>query len=95
MLQPKEKGNFETLLLSAHANPNAIYTFVDCSGASVKALYDTDYETDNGLELDDPEYEEYIGIAFKNISTGNLFEICYKNTPQTVFCDNERLFMPA
>jgi len=92
MLQLKEKGNFETLLLATHANPNAIFTFVDNSGESVKASYDTDYETDNGLDLDDPKYEEYIGIAFKNHSTGNLFEICYKNTPQTAFCNSEKLY---
>jgi len=92
MLQLKERGHFETLLLATHANPNAIYTFIDNTGISVKASYDTDYETDNGLDLDDSEYEEYIGIAFKSISTGNLFEICYKNTPQTAFCNSVKLY---
>ncbi len=92
MLQNKEKGNFEKLLLYTHRHPSGEFVFCDNAGTSMKAYYDTDYETDNGLELSDLQYEEYIGIAFKNAETGNLFEINYKCLPASVFCDGKKVF---
>ena len=92
MLQEKEKGNFETLLNYTHNNPNGVYLLFDEKGASIEAVYDTDYETDNGLELSDTQYEEYIGIAFKAVESGNLFEISYKNLPSSVVCDGITIY---
>ena len=37
------------------------------------AEYDTDYETDNGLEFEEACYEEYIAIMFKDIADNTLF----------------------
>lgn len=84
ILNTVEQDRFKTLLLYCHAHPKSIYKLVD-QGDSRLAYYDTDYETDNGLEMDEPEYEEYQGIAFMNVNDGSLFEINYHNLPESVY----------
>lgn len=57
----------------------------------IEAKYDTMFETDNGEELDTPEYEEYNAILFENLATHELFEINYKNLPKELYCNGERI----
>ena len=92
MLRLEEEGNFKLLLYYASAHPHTKYTFFDDAGNSITATCDTIYETENGLELDDPDYEEYMGIAFKDEETGTLFEINYHNLPASVLCDGVKLY---
>lgn len=92
MLNENEKGNFEKLLLCTHSVPNGIYEFFDNTGASIKASYDTDYETDNGMEPEDANYEEFFGIVFKRLNSGNMFEITYKNLPSKATCDGVTIY---
>ena len=92
MLQEKEKGNLEKLLICAHRNPCGEFIFYDSTGSSIKAFYETDYETDKGLELTDSLYEEYIGVAFKNAETGSLFEVSHKCLPKAAFCNGEKVY---
>ena len=40
-----------------HAEGVYYLTFQD--GVQISAEYDTDYETDNGIDIDDDGYEEY------------------------------------
>lgn len=44
-----------------YRNKNIIIRWND--GTEIKAQIDTFYETDNGLELDDKDFEEYYGCA--------------------------------
>ena len=84
----KNLQRFETLLKYTHSHSNGKYVLYDNTGKSVEAVYDTDYESDNGLE----EYEEYQCIAFKRISDGTLFEVNYHQIPVKAVCDGEVIY---
>ncbi len=51
----------------------------------------TMFESDNGEELDSPEYDEYNAMLFENLETHELFEANYKNLPQELYCNGERI----
>ena len=86
MLNNFEKGAFSTLLRYFHQHPTSIYQLILKDGRMIKASYDTDYESDNGLEDDEEGYEEYHCILLKNIIDNSLFEINYHNFPERVEC---------
>ena len=54
-------------------------------GTRVSAVFDTACETENCKELDDPDYEEYFALFFRNSETGDLFEVSYHNLPLEVW----------
>ncbi|MCR5303549.1 MAG: hypothetical protein K6E33_03225 [Lachnospiraceae bacterium] len=83
---------FEALLSFIHSHINGKYTLYDNEGKSVEAVYDTDYESDNGLDEDEEGYEEYQCIAFKRISDGDLFEVNYHQIPVKAVCDGEVIY---
>lgn len=69
------------------------------NGLRIKGLLDTIYETDNGLELEDENYEEYFACALEILSIENnssrnalnentLLEISKKNKPNKIFLEN-------
>ncbi len=57
----------------------------------VEAKYDTMFESDNGEEMDSPEYDEYNAMLFENLETHELFEVNYKTLPIELYCNGERL----
>lgn len=89
-----EKQIMEKLFLSINNNNNQIYILIFSNGDVAEAQVDTCYETDNGLDDDDPDYEEYHACAMKivkiivdkneNLEEGNLIEINYHNYPQQI-----------
>ena len=89
-----EKQIMEKLFLSINNNNNQIYILTFSNGDVAEAQVDTCYETDNGLDDDDPDYEEYHACAMKivkiivdkneNLEEGNLIEINYHNYPQQI-----------
>lgn len=79
---------FIKLLRYLHNNENAVYKLVFESN-EILAYYDTDYESDNGLDEDEEGYEEYQCIVFKKVNDGTLFEITYHNLPLRILCDKE------
>lgn len=83
---------FGTLLKFTHSHINGKYTLYDNEGKFVEAVYDTDYESDNGLDEDEEGYEEYHCIAFKRISDGGLFEVNYHQIPIKAVCDGEVIY---
>ncbi len=92
MDEVKSKENFKQLLFTTYKKPKGKYKFIDASGQNIIASFVTDYETDNGLELEDPNYEEFYGIAFKNEETGSCFEVNYHNLPIAAFCDHKPIY---
>lgn len=83
---------FKTLLKYTHSHICGKYTLFDKDGKSVDAVYDTDYESDNGLDEDEEGYEEYHCIAFRRISDGCLFEVNYHQIPVKAICDGEVIY---
>lgn len=89
-----ERSVMENLFLSINANAKQSYTLAYSNGDIVEAQVDTCYETDNGLDDDDPDYEGYHACAMKIVKIivdktrkfkeGNLIEINYHNYPQYI-----------
>ena len=69
----------ENLFLSINDNETQIYILTYSDGDIIEAQVDTCYETDNGLDDDDPDYEEYHACAMKIV-----IEINYHNYPQQI-----------
>ncbi len=92
MLNPKEEGCFKTLYRHASHHGGKTYRLLYQNGDSRLATFDTIYETDNNLELDDPDYEEFNAILFCDLATGKLFEVTYHNLPASVWCDGEKVY---
>ena len=57
----------------------------------IEGKFDCVYETDNGLDINDLNYEEFYAIAFLNIKSNKLFEINYKTLPDKVYVDNQQI----
>ncbi|QSB49557.1 hypothetical protein [Parageobacillus toebii] len=68
-------------------------------GLRIKGLLDTIYETDDGLELEDEDYDEYFACALKILpiennpsgkvlSENTLLEVSKQNKPSKIFLEN-------
>ena len=94
MLKNEEKGNFQTLyeFVFSENNKNKTIKLIYKDGSTIDAIVDTAYETENDFSEDDPRYEEYFAIAFKNLKTDELFEISYHNLPDHAECENITIY---
>lgn len=89
-----EKRIMENLFLSINDNATQIYILTYSDGDIIEVQVDTCYETNNGLDDDDPDYEEYHACAMKivkiivdktqKLKEGSLIEINYHNYPQHI-----------
>ncbi|MDD6155230.1 MAG: hypothetical protein PUB39_06735 [Eubacteriales bacterium] len=82
---------FSKLHIYATNSPDTRFRFVDDTGASLTATFDTAYETDNGLEPGEEGYEEFDAMAFCEDTTGELFEVTYLSLPKEVWDGNKRI----
>lgn len=93
MLNPNENGVFETLYKFVHQNENKeIYKLIFSDGKEILARYNTDYESDNGLDSEEEGYEEFISIVFENQETKELFELNYHTIPKEMYYGNSKVF---
>jgi len=92
ILNPNEEGRFWDFLCYVHKNSKASFRFITEDNSIIHALFDTACESDNCLPDDDPNYEEYWIMVFKNVETNQLFEINYHNMPKEVYCDGIKVF---
>ena len=73
---------FDKLYSYVVANPKASYEITFDDNSTITAFFDTAYETDNSLEMEDPNYEEFWALLFT--SEDKAYEITYKNMPAHV-----------
>lgn len=78
------QDRMEILLNYTHNHVSGSYRLYDNNGNYVDAYYDTDFESDNGLEEDEEGYEEYQSIVFRRVSDNSLFEVNYHMIPVKV-----------
>lgn len=91
MLNPNEAGKFWNFLCFVDKNDKNNYKLVFKDGSVIYSKLDTMCESDNGLELENPNYEEYWIIVFENLKNHELFEVNYHNTPIEVWCDGKKV----
>ena len=87
MIFNAEKETFGKLYAFTSTNSDAILTITMNNGIVFNAVFDTDFESDNGLEMSDPRYEEFHAMLLRRIDTGELMEITYHNFPRRITCD--------
>ncbi len=90
----EEKQMMDRLFGSINKNPSEVYILTFSNGDVIEAQADTCFETDNRLDDDDPNYEEYHACAMevvriiadknKMLKEGQLIEINYHNYPQQI-----------
>lgn len=88
------KCGYHALLSRMHKIPceTEPYKIVYENGDVVYAKFLTMWESDNDLDLDDPDYEEYNSIAWINLSNNVGFEMCYHNMPKEVYYKDKLIF---
>jgi hypothetical protein len=85
-------SRFEFLLNYVHEHSEGTYCLYDNEGQFIEAVYDTDYESDNGMDEDEDGYEEFQCILFRRISDGSLFEVNYHKIPVKVIFNGNVLY---
>ena len=93
ILNPNEAGAFWNLrgFVESEQHIRSELHLVFSDNSEVNCKYFTSCESENGLDLDDPNYEEYWILVFKNLATGELFEVNYHNMPVEVWCDGVKV----
>lgn len=81
MFYENENENFAILYDFVCKNPQCLLDVVMDNGDAFQAEYDTDYDSDNGLEIGEKGYEEYHTILLHRLDTGEYVEVTYKNFP--------------
>lgn len=71
IINPNEEGKFDNFarFVEKRAYSHNKYRLVFEDKSVVNCIFDTCSESDNCLDIDDPAYEEYWMIVFKNLAT--------------------------
>ena len=91
MLNPNEAGAFWKFLSFVHKHTKGDYRLKLENGNILECKYFTSAESDNCLDLDDHEYEEYWIVCFKDKHSDYIHEVNYHNIPSEVWCDGEKI----
>lgn len=82
-----EDERFDSFARFVEAHGKSSYRLIFDDNSVIDCILDGYGESDNCLDIDDPAYEEYWMILFRNLATGKLFEVNYHNMPKEVWCD--------
>lgn len=91
MLNPNEARVFWNFLGFVHKHRKGNYKLKLQDGKEMECTYFTSCESENGLDLDDPNYEEYWIICFKDKNSDYIHEVNYHNIPLEVWFDGEKI----
>ena len=91
ILNTKESEEFCNFAKFVDMHTKGSYRLRFNDNSIINCVFDTDCESDNCLDLDDPNYEEYWMIVFRDIATNELFEVNYHNMPVEIWCDGEKV----
>lgn len=86
MINKNEKQFFDKLYKYVHEHINEKYDIYFDENTNQKAVFETDYETDNGLEIEDKKYEEYCEILFKPYDGEGFITVNYHTLPYKIVC---------
>lgn len=92
MINKNEKRFFDKLYKYVHEHINEKYDIYFDEKTNQKAIFETDYETDNGLEINDKRYEEYCEMLFKPSNGKGYVIINYHTLPYKVVCGNDIIY---
>ena len=87
MINKNEKQYFDKLYKYVHEHMSEIYNLYFDEVTDQKAVFETDYETDNGLDFSDKRYEEYCEMLFKPSDGKGYITINYHTLPYKVICN--------
>lgn len=75
-----EEERSTTALLEAYedSRPGAVVVMKFAEGDVYKCQFYTAYESDNCLDLDDPNYDEFFELVYKVLETVTLGKNCYE-----------------
>ena len=91
MINSHESETFDFLYNYVHEHNEGVYQITFQDGTEISAEYNTDYETDNGIDIEDIDYEEYVAIVFKNTIDDILFEVNCFNFPTKVIHNGKQI----
>ena len=89
IIAEKEKDTIGVLYKFLSQHPGAVLTIEFDRGDSFVAIFDTAYETDNGLEVTESGYEEFNAILLQRKDNGQLEELTYHRFPKRILWGNE------
>ncbi len=89
MFTEKEESTIGKLYRFLKANPKATLLVEFEGQPAFKAIMDTAYETDNGLEIDEEGYEEFNAILLERLDNGEYVELTYLHFPTRITCNGE------
>lgn len=88
---PNENERFDSFARFVAERGRNNYRLIFDDNSVIDCILDGYGEADNCLDPDDPAYEEYWMIVFRNLATGELFEVNYHNMPKEIWCDGEKV----
>lgn len=92
MINRNEKQFFDKLYKFVHEHVTEIYDIYFDEVTNQKVTFETDYETDNGLEINDKRYEEYCEMLFKPSNGEGYVIINYHTLPYKVICNGITIY---
>ena len=87
----KENNGFIDIVKYVSSNRGGEYVLV-FNNRKIHCKFESMYESDNGYEIVEDEYEQYFVLEFYNIDSLMPFELSYHNVPNEVYHNGRLIF---